>query len=441
MTNLGSPKLHYAPGYPILISPAFLFGDRPFLLLALMQWGFAMLFMIGLYRWTLLWFPTGALWVTVLVIVNAGFWTFERLTVSEMAFMAALMGNVNALDRLSDATTRRATLVWTIVSALGVTGLSLIRPVGVLIVVGYGCLALKGAWTGRIAWTRAVTTSLMVGLPATLAVLAFISHESRMARVLGPKASSNYLDEFRLPEVSVAEQLLEGTRVRISEFGRLVVPGMLKAYAPTGRWLNVNTFIYVPLFLALMWSWWQLAGKKCSALFWILPFYLVLHIAYPSEQGTRYIIPLLPLLAACVWRLACLAPGKQPTYILGSLVAIHLCVTLGSSFAETARLYRQQSHWASVDVLLEVINGDPRPFATCGAPRGTCERSQVATNQSVEWILDPKRLSHYGGWVISAADDDIGPDFVEAARAGELKLLTRKATLTAAADAISSERR
>ena len=88
------------PGYPILISPAFLIGDRPFLVLAWMQWGFAVLFMLGVYHWARRWFPTGALWITALVMVNVGFWLLARLTLSEMAFMAALMGNVNAVDRL-----------------------------------------------------------------------------------------------------------------------------------------------------------------------------------------------------------------------------------------------------------------------------------------------------------------------------------------------------
>lgn len=431
MTNLGSPKLHYAPGYAILISPAFLVSERPFWLLTLMQWGFAMLLMWGVYRWATRWFPAGALWITALVMANVGFWVLARLTLSEIAFMAALMGNANALDRLSAAKTRRETIGWTLVAALGVVGLSMIRPVGIFIVAGYGCVTLRAAFVRQIPWLRALATTLAIGLPATAAVLAFISYERNMAAALGPNASSTYLDEFRRPEMTLAGQLLEGARLRISEFGRMTVPGMNKAYARTGQWLNVNMFIYIPLFIALAWSWWQIARRECSALFWLLPFYTALYLGYPSEQGTRYMIPLLPIVAACVWRLACLAPRERQPRILGCLVALHLCVTLGTSLTETAKLYGQQSLWADVDALMVEISRSPQPLVTCGAPHGIWELSQVSGNRPVEWIGDPKQLTNYHGWVISAVDYDLGPGFVETARAGKLKLMTRDDTQTA----------
>ena len=37
LSNLGNRVLHYAPGYPLLISPAVVFGDRAFLLISLMS--------------------------------------------------------------------------------------------------------------------------------------------------------------------------------------------------------------------------------------------------------------------------------------------------------------------------------------------------------------------------------------------------------------------
>lgn len=437
MTNLGSPKLHYAPGYAILISPAFLVGDRPFWLLALFQWAFAILFMLGLYRWALRWFPAGALWITALVMVNVGFWTLARLTLSEMAFMALLMGNVNALDRLSAATNRRPIVLWTLVAALGVLGLSMIRPVGIFIVAGYGCVALRMTWTRRIAWLRAFATTLVIGLPATAAVLAFIEYENRMAAALGPEASITYLEEFRRPDMSLAGQLLEGARLRISEFGRMTVPGMHKAYARAGQWLNVNMFIYIPLFVALVWSWRQIARRECSALFWLLPFYFALYLGYPSEQGTRYMIPLLPIVTACVWQLTCVAPRERQVRILGCLVALHLCVTLGTSLTDTVKLYGQQPLWADVDSLMERIDRNPLPLVTCGAPQGIWELSQVSGNRPVKWIGDAKQLNGHTGWVISASDYDLGPGFVETARAGRLKLMSREVTQTASGESIA----
>jgi hypothetical protein len=153
-------------------------------------------------------------------------------------------------------------------------------------------------------------------------------------------------------------------------------------------------------------------------------------MGYPHEQGTRYMVPILPLVAACVWRLSCLVPRERQARILGSLVAIQLGVTLGISCYETVQLYRQHSRWADVDALIAVVDGDPRPLATCGAPKGIWEMSQVSSNRPVQWINanDSEQLIRHAGWVITAADHDVGPDFEETARAGELKLLRPSVT-------------
>ena len=155
----------------------------------------------------------------------------------------------------------------------------------------------------------------------------------------------------------------------------------------------------------------------------LLPFYLALYIVYPSSQGTRYLMPLLPLLAVCVWRLICLAPAERRNRLLGTLVGLHLCVALGGSIRESVQLYSERARWGEVDALLAVVERDPRPVMACGAPEGTWEMAQVASNRPVEWTKDPERLARHAGWVISAADYDPGPGFVETARAGELKLI------------------
>ncbi len=99
---MGSPKLHYAPGYPVLISPAFRFGDRPFLLLQVLQWLWAVAFMLGVYRWAQRWMAGSELWITALTMSNVSLWIHARTTISEMPFMALLMWTANAMDRLSE---------------------------------------------------------------------------------------------------------------------------------------------------------------------------------------------------------------------------------------------------------------------------------------------------------------------------------------------------
>ena len=51
VARLGNPQLGFPLGYPLLISPAFLTGPRPFLLLSIVHWVLAVIFMLGVHRW------------------------------------------------------------------------------------------------------------------------------------------------------------------------------------------------------------------------------------------------------------------------------------------------------------------------------------------------------------------------------------------------------
>ena len=51
LANRGSPQLYYSVGYPLLISPVFCFGDRPFLLLSAIHAGLALAYLAGVYVW------------------------------------------------------------------------------------------------------------------------------------------------------------------------------------------------------------------------------------------------------------------------------------------------------------------------------------------------------------------------------------------------------
>ncbi|MBI2823090.1 MAG: hypothetical protein HYX69_00200 [Planctomycetia bacterium] len=432
VTNLGSPKLHYAPGYPLLISPAFFAGERPFLLLAAMQWLFAIAFMAGVYQWARRWFPGAALWIVALVMANASLWMYARLTLSEMAFMAVLMWAVNGMDRLTAAVTTRGVIAWTALAAALVAAATAIRPAGVLFAAGYTAVAFLQAWRKRVAWTRAVATSLAVGLPAALALVALLVYETRMAAAVArqqaaePQASSTtYLDEFRLADWTLAGQALEGVRLRVSETGRLLVPGMFGSYARSGQWLNVNMLVYVPLFCAIAWAWWRLARAGGNVFVLAAPFYLALYIAYPVDQRTRYLLPLLPLLAACVWWLCSHLSRPHQLRLLGALVAAHLAVAVGTSVHDTRAIAQAGAVLPDIDALAVVVRHQPEPVAVWQAPRGVYEMAQVATDRGLVAVRGDEPIPHDAAWVITRADTAAQPGFVERTRAGSLKLLER----------------
>lgn len=421
--NMGSPKWHYPPGYPLLISPLMWTGDRPLLLLSIAQWLFAVTLMLGVYCWSRRWLGASSLWITALVMANAGLWINARATLSEMSFMALLVWTAWAIDRLAAEANTRRVAAWCILVAAMIVALSMIRPVGILIVTGYAVAALSDAWRGTISWRRALATTSALAAPAALAILALLVHETRAAEMLGD-ANRTYLDEFKRPDLPLAAQIVEGLRVRISEVGRLLVPGMLKAYAPPGQWLNVNMIVYLPLFGALVWAWWQVARRYGSTLVLMVPCYFGLYVVYPSDQGARYLLPLLPVLFLCVWWLVTQAP-RQQVAILSCLVAAHLIVAAGASVQGERRIARINAHWQDIDQLAAVLQEDNRPAVSQQLPHGVRELLLVSANR---YIYEPRtgsRIASEAAWLLTQADAPLEPGFRERGRAGDFKLLER----------------
>ncbi|HEY4312634.1 MAG TPA: hypothetical protein VGN12_24505 [Pirellulales bacterium] len=423
--NMGSPKLHYAPGYPLLISPAFWFGDRPFLLLQVLQWLWAVAFMLEVYRWAQRWMAGSELWITALTMSNVSLWIHARTTISEMPFMALLVWTANAMDRLSEEKTPRGAAYWSLLIAALTVALSMIRPVGILVLTGYAVVVFLKLRRGEMSWRRAIGTMFAIGTPAAVAIMALLVYEARNAAATGVRGDPTYLHEFRADDMPLPVQLLEGVRVRASEVGRLLVPGMNKSYAKPFTWLNANMLIYIPLFFTMAWAWWNVAGESGNTLLFMLPCYLALYIVYPSDQGTRYLLPLLPVLVACLWWFVWYQT-RHRTQILTALVVAHLLVAFGYSTHSTLRLARLNDEWRTIDSFASIMNRDTRPSVCWNAPFGIRELEMVATDR---WCAELRgadtAVPPEAGWIVTAADSPNCPGFVERAREGDLKLLAR----------------
>jgi hypothetical protein len=426
VTTLGSPKLHFAPGYPLLVSPAFWTGDRPFLLLSIVQWLLAVVFMLGVYRGAKRLFPGSELWITGLIMANASLWLHARLTLSEMAFMAVLAWTANILDRLITAEDDRGLVRWTFAAALLIVALSTIRQVGIFVVPGYGMAMLIGACRGRVTWRRAIGTTIGVALPASLALLGLLAYETRMSALAGVPQRT-YLDYFQEPGMSLTAQLLEGVRLRISEIGRLLVPGMFKAYAPRGVWLNLNMAVFLPLFAAVVWSWWRMARQGRNVLALTMPFYLGLYIVYPFDQGTRYLLPLLPLWVACVYTLIDQIPAPHRGRMLAALLVMHLGVAWGSSMRALRPLEQLDRQWPDVDALAIIVRHERGPGLAWKTPYGISEMLQLSSNRRIDLAETGGPIGAQVGWIVTTLKSPDCPGFAEYARAGELKLMRRAA--------------
>jgi len=429
VTNLGSPKLHYPPGYPLLVSPLFWFSDRPLFLLLVAQWVFLILLMLGVYCWARRWYPDGALAITALVMANASLWMHARTTLSEPSFMALLVWTAYVFDRLKAAASAREAVRWGLLGSLLLTALAMIKPVGVLLVSGYGVAVLLRAWRGQLSWLRAAAIACLMPLPAAVAVAALVAYEAHTGRLVGTIENPTYLHEFKASDVSLPAQLIEGVRVRGSEIGRLVLPGMFKSYAAPYQWLNINMALYVPVACLFVWAWWHVARRGGNALMLAFPAFLALYIAYPADQGTRYLLPMLPVLAVCLWWLVGQLPRQRAGW-LSALIAAHLIVALSYSIAGTVKLQRLNAQWPAADAMAEILRDSGDSARNWKLPRGMAEMVTLSADRYVCEAYENNEIPADATLLLTdAATTDI-PGFVERQRAGTLKLLVREERLT-----------
>jgi hypothetical protein len=427
--NLGSRNLIFGIGYPLVISPAFLLGTSPFLLVSAINAVLATVYLAGVVIWARRHAAPAAWPVALLVVGNAIVLALLRRALSEAAFMAALIWFVVLLPRFPGPL-RRGPLL----AAAGLlVALVLIRPTGILFAAGWVILLVlqiraRALPLGRAAWAAAV-----VILPAAAALTAGFVYSRAITAQENASTWSN-LDVFLhsarspAPEVagsSVPLQCLEGLRVRINEIGRLTVPGMFASYGRAGDWRDVNLLVYLPLFGLLWVGWWKAVRQQPDVYLLTFPLYVALHVYWPFNQAGRYFVPQLPLLLVCLWR-ALETCGGWRLPAIRALVAAHLLVALEHWLVlDRPRAVRDAQHWAEVARLSE-------PIRTFGGTVLTAA-SLDPVHLQLQFLLDRPVLHRPDGlparrevrWLVLPAGADERQGFVPNVTAGPYRLLRR----------------
>jgi hypothetical protein len=437
----GERYIYFPPGYPLLIAPAFAVQPvRPFAAVGFIQWILAVLFMAGLYLWSRKYFSGHALLLTALVVANVGFWYYYRRTVPEIGLMA---GMIWAAYLLNLAMERRIgpAVGLTLAASVLLAFICQIRVAGVFVAAGFGLMLLVLAFRRRVSWGRCF---LLGGIASALALSSAIgalwyqsytasqAHISRYAlyqsmppalRERGQVEPKRYGRLFRDPSQSLPAQLLEGARVNIAQVGRLVIPGMFKAYDPKGRWIPNTLFIHVPVFIAFAIGWWRFAWGAPNVLAWAFPLYLGLYIAWPYEQGTRFLMPMLPVIWGALWFFA--APWERfRRPVFAGLLAAGLIVA-GIYWAGDIRQMRELAgYWPKLDRLAAAVQSEPENGVICGDRHVGCMFC-LALNR--RWPAVDKREAVDPGarWLLISDDRGDAPGFTMKARAGDLRLMER----------------
>lgn len=418
----GGRNLMHSLGYPVAISPCFALGDRPFLAISLFQLGFLIVFMVFLWRWLRSIVGGPAALLVGLITANVSLWTTRREMLSESVYLPLLILAAVAMGRMVRADSTRQTVGWGAAAAVLTAMLGLVRQPGVLLIGGL-CLAL--AWQARhrkIGWVKAAVCAAGVSLlPAAVMIASRLYYHSIAVATGGETYES---DLTRLAGAKGwAWVVQEGLRQRIGEFGRLLVPGMYKAYSRPGQWLNICHLIYIPLAAAVMVGWWRVARRRPDPLLWTFPIYVAFHVLVPYDQDTRYLLPMLPVLVVSLWTL--LKPlGRWRRAAVVCLVAAHLGVAAGYWIA-SLRLAKYDRQWAAVRELIEPITADPRPVASLGIDEKFRLMVEFDLNRLVTDLKRPVNLPQAEGWLLESKDAPPPEGFVVRKIVGPWQLLQR----------------
>ena len=333
MLNRGSPHLTYAVGWPTLLSLVYRLPIDPILGTSLLIMLLGCIYLAGVWVWCRRVCPRIAVWVTCLAVCNVTVTHLFRRPLSEPLFMCLLLWSTYTLQLMTDQLQTKLNWKLLLGCCLLLAMLSATRQVGVFLVAGWGLQLLGLVWRRQIPCKRSLLALTLAGLCASGTVLTFIVYDQHTKTLVKP--GSNW--DMLLGKTSfgadyqyhgVADHLLEGLRIRIYEIGRLVIPGMFGCYSGTGDWLNANTFVYVPVTLLCCIGWWRLVRRHADAYSLMIPVYVLFYIYWPSNQGGRFVAPLLPILSVSLWKASALIPWSRQRWVFPVVVIAHTIVAL-----------------------------------------------------------------------------------------------------------------
>jgi hypothetical protein len=425
--NLGSPHPMYSIGYPVLTIPVLRTGSfHPFMLLSIFRTLFAFAFFFTVKKWASRLSGISPDLITNLTLANVVVLALFRRDLSEVAFMPILFASANAFHGINDRFPKPG---WRFPMLAGFMLLLLvtIRPTGLLFAGGFGIWLLVSIRRKKIDWKKAISVFALVVAPALIGLSALMAYEQITASHSGQISNFDMLLNHRLVEAneSLPERLLEGLRVRISEIGRLTVPGMFGARASHGNWLDWNLLMYIPVFGILWRGWWKWLSEKADVLALTFPIYFALHVYWPWDQAGRYFAPLLPVLFVCLW-FGLDFLGSKRLQLFQILLLIHVIVSLSFWIVrDLPRGLENRRDFPALASLAKVIREDNRPVA---ASNGAADAGLILAwllDRPVEQLQPRESISEPIHWLVLLEGEFAPPEFESAGHEGRFQLFRR----------------
>ena len=112
--------------------------------------------------------------------------------------------------------------------------------------------------------------------------------------------------------------------------------------------------MYVPLSLLVLWGYIRLIRHNRDALVWMVPLYVGMYLIWPYGQGTRFFIPIFPVILLSLYKVV--ETKKWCNTLLIVMLITHMIVTVGRVASEYPKQIQRHQRWPAIDALVEHIH-------------------------------------------------------------------------------------
>lgn len=424
LERLGSPHLRYAPAYPFFISPAFWF-PRPFIGVQLLQLIYAVILMLGVYAWFKPYAGKSAIWIAALTMASAGYWDLFRTASSEIIFAPCLVWAAVFMARSIESPRPAAAIVAAIILAAIACAT---RQAGAMLVPGYLLALLIAAIRRRMIWPRAIMLGALFAISIAAVSAALIAFDHWGIRQVA-SGDTGYTAIFFKASRSFTAQIAEGTRRQIAEIARLLIPGMWKTHSREHDFLDINNWIYAAAFVPVGIGWWKFCRNTADPFALSLPFFLTLYIVYPYDSGTRFTVPLFPILAGSLWFLLNrYAINRAAIFLI--FIIVHTFVSIGFWVIDAAHVRQRYQGWLEIARVAAAIPSDAKVIALrVDAPRGDIDDRWMFLMWLTDRPVAPETLNQpiapAVDWVITSPSEPVQSGFQSVGRVDDYQIERR----------------
>jgi hypothetical protein len=206
---------------------------------------------------------------------------------------------------------------------------------------------------------------------------------------------------------------------RVNDIGCLCVPGLWKASVEPWQLPGAAIIPFLGLMGVLVVGWWQIVRRRLDVLALMFPAYFLVYSHWVCDQpGGRFMLPMLPIIVACVWYGLATLVRRRATIVFGLLIGVHLAQAGGYwLLVDAPRAYQNHRNWSLVDRLAGQIRERHGEVALASSVEQGCHGLWLELDWSyplrnlemqfgprVVWIVEPAGCRPPRGFSVKRVD-------------------------------------